>query len=143
MKGDIPGHIIYSDESVVAFLDVSPRAPGHTMVISRHHAATLLELPEREVAPLFLGARKVVGMIKQALKPDGFTMGINQGRVSGQTVEHLHFHIIPRWLHDGGTSIHNVVNNPPAEGLEEIAQKIKEAVLAEAQPPQDPARGLF
>ncbi|MBI2591597.1 MAG: HIT family protein, partial [Candidatus Brennerbacteria bacterium] len=58
------------------------------------------------------------------LKPDGFTIGINHGEASGQAVDHLHIHIIPRWKNDGGGSIHGVVNNPPKESLEEIKKKI-------------------
>ncbi|MBI3335207.1 MAG: HIT family protein [Candidatus Portnoybacteria bacterium] len=126
-SGNIPSQEIYEDKHAFAFLDINPRAPGHTMVIPKAHAATMLELPEKEMGPFFGAVKKVTGMIQKALKPDGFTMGINHGSVSGQTVEHLHFHIIPRWFSDGGGSIHSVVNNPPKEGLEEIAKRIKNA----------------
>lgn len=137
---EIPAHVVYTDENIVAFLDSSPRAPGHTMVISRHHAATLFELPDREVASLFVGAKKVAGIIKEVLKPDGFTMGINHGAVSGQTVQHLHFHILPRWHNDGGKAIHSVIDNPPTESLDQIALKIKGYI---PPPHQDPEQNLF
>ncbi len=124
-KGNIPAQKVYEDKAVFAILDISPRSPGHTMVIPKAHADTILELPDKDIAPFFKAIKKVTGMIQKALKPDGFTMGINHGSVSGQTVEHLHFHIIPRWFTDKGKSIHSVVNNPSRETLEKIANKIK------------------
>lgn len=124
-RGKIPSQKIYEDKSAFAFLDINPRAPGHTMVIPKVHAETILDLPDKEIRPFFKAVKKVSAMIQKALKPDGFTMGINHGSVSGQTVEHLHFHIIPRWFSDGGSSIHSVVDNPPKEGLEKIAKRIR------------------
>lgn len=125
-SGQIQSHSIYEDDHAFAFLDISPRAQGHTMVISKYHAPTLLELPDTEIAPLFIAVKKVAGMLQKTLEPDGFTMGINHGSVSGQTVDHLHFHIIPRWHNDGGKSLHSVVNSPVQEDLGKLAQKIKD-----------------
>lgn len=125
-KGNIPAQTVYEDKTSFAILDISPRSPGHTMVIPKTHAKTLLELPDKDIAPFFKAVKKVTGLIQKALKPDGFTMGINHGSVSGQTVEHLHFHIIPRWFSDKGKSIHSVVNNPPKEHLETIAKRIRD-----------------
>lgn len=124
-SGAVPAHIIFQDEQTLAFLDINPRSLGHTMVISRFHSATLLDLPDEHVAPLFLSVKKVTSLLAKAFHPDGFTMGINHGSVSGQTVEHLHFHIIPRWHNDKGSSLHSVVNNPSPKKLEEVAQAIK------------------
>ena len=124
-QGQIPSQKIYEDSHTFAFLDVNPRSPGHTIVISKYHAPTILELPDKNIAPLFLAIKKVTAMIQKALKPDGFTMGINHGSVSGQTVDHLHFHIIPRWYADKGKSLHSVVDNPPKESLERIAKRIR------------------
>jgi len=122
--GKIPSQKIYEDEHTFAFLDINPRATGHTMVISKFHAPTILELPNSEIAPLFSAVKKVTAMLEKTLAPDGFTMGINHGSVSGQTVDHLHFHIIPRWHTDKGQSLHSVVDNPPKESVEKIAKRI-------------------
>lgn len=124
-KKEIPAEIIYEDGHALAFLDIDPRAPGHTMIVSRHHGATILDLPESEIGPVFSAVKKVVDLLKNQLGPDGFTIGINQGLVSGQTVEHLHIHILPRFLGDKGGSIHTTVNNPPKEPLKEIAAKLR------------------
>ena len=116
----IPAEIIYEDDSTVAILDIHPRSPGHTMILPKAHAENILDLPEDKINGAFQAVKKVTELLRQALKPDGFTIGINHGKVSGQTVEHLHIHVLPRWHNDGGGSIHNVVDNPPKESLEEI-----------------------
>ena len=121
---EIPAQMIYEDGHTLAFLDVNPRAPGHTMVIPRHHAPTLVELPDEEVGPLFLAVKTVASMLMEKMKPDGVTIGMNQGRASGQEVDHLHVHLIPRSHGDGGGPIQSVVHNPPTESLEEIKKKI-------------------
>ena len=118
-------HRVYEDDHTVAFLDVNPRAPGHIMIVPKFHTPTLLELPGEEVSPFFAAVKNVLGAVQRALDPDGFTLGINHGSVSGQTVDHLHFHIIPRYDGDGGGSVHDVVNNPPKDSLENIAEKIR------------------
>lgn len=121
---EVAAEIIYEDDDAVAILDAQPRAPGHTMVLPKVHAETILDLPEEKVGGVFRVVRRVTSLIKKSLMPDGFTIGINHGKASGQTIEHLHIHIIPRWLNDGGDSIHDVVNNSPKESLEEIKNKI-------------------
>lgn len=120
----IPAHILYEDEHVVAFLDAMPRVIGHTLVIPKLHAPNILELPDEEVGPLFVAVKHMAGMLKKSLQPDGITIGINQGRASGQEVDHLHVHLMPRWHGDGGTAIQSIVHNPPKESTDEVARKI-------------------
>jgi histidine triad (HIT) family protein len=118
--------IIYENDHAVAFLDISPSAPGHTMVIPKYHAPTVIALPDDEVAPLFLAVKKTAELLMEALHPDGITIGINQGRASGQEVDHLHVHLMPRWHGDGGGAIQSLVHNAPRESVDEIAKKILE-----------------
>ena len=108
----------------MAILDINPRSPGHTMVLSKFHSETILDLPEKEIEPLFSAVKKVTELIRKNLKPEGFTIGINHGKISGQVVDHLHIHIIPRFKNDGGSSVHSVVNNPPTKSLSEIKSEI-------------------
>ena len=124
VAGKIPAQKIYEDGHTLAFLDIRPRSPGHTMVIPREHAPTLVALPEAEVGPLFAAVRQVADMLMKKLRPDGITIGVNQGRASGQEVDHLHVHLIPRWHGDKGEPIQSVVNNLPKEPVEEIRKKI-------------------
>ena len=120
----LPSLVIYEDEKTFGFLDIMPRAGGHTLVVPKYHVATLAELPESEVPHLFLAVRKVAIVLKKALKADGLTIGINQGRISGQVVDHLHVHIMPRFMKDGGDSIQSVVNKPPEMSLQSLQKKI-------------------
>ena len=121
----IHSHAIYEDANVFAFLDIHPLAPGHTVVIPKTHSETILDFPESGMEPFLKGVKTVTLLLKKALKPDGFTMGINHGKAAGQSVDHLHFHIIPRWNNDKGGSLHSVVKNPPKESLDAIAEKIR------------------
>ena len=124
VKKEIPAEIVYEDEGVVAILDIHPCAPGHTVVIPRRHAETILSLADDELGPVMRGVKNVTVKLLASLKADGFTVGVNHGRVAGQVVEHLHIHVIPRWAGDGGGSIHSVVRNAPRESLEQIKKRI-------------------
>ena len=121
----LPAKIIYEDDHALAFLDVMPRAEGHTVVIPKLHVANILELPDDEMTPLFMAVKHVDGMLVKSLQPDGVTIGINQGRASGQEVDHLHVHLIPRWHNDGGHAIQSVVHSAPKESLDVVVAKIK------------------
>ena len=121
---EIPAQVIYEDDHTLAFLDIMPRTKGHTIVIPKHHAPNILELPDAEVTPLFAAVKKVAEMLSRKLAADGITIGINQGRASGQEVDHLHVHLMPRWHGDGGSAVQSVVNHKPKETLEEMRKKI-------------------
>jgi histidine triad (HIT) family protein len=124
---EIPAEIIYEDDAAVGFLDIQPIAPGHTLIIPKHHTATLRDLPEDLIGPVFEAVRRASQMLVQSLEPNGLSYGINEGAVTGQTIEHLHIHIAPRFENDGGKSFHSIVQNPPAETLKSIADKIRRA----------------
>lgn len=121
---NIPAYIVTEDEHALAFLDVHPRAAGHAVVISRHHAPTLIEMPDDELGYLFRMTKSVSSRILQILAPAGLTIGINHGAVSGQTIPHLHVHIIPRYTDDGGGSVHSVVPDPAPIDLDAVAKKL-------------------
>ncbi len=121
---EIPSANIYEDNDAIAILDVNPRSVGHAMVLPKIHVETILELPDNEIGKIFNSVKKVTELLKKTLIPDGFTIGINHGRMAGQVIEHLHIHVIPRYKQDGGGSIHSVVNNPPKESIENIKNKI-------------------
>ena len=116
--------IIHETDAVVAFLDILPRAPGHTVMVPKAHVGSILELDDAAIQALFTAVRDVERKLVERLDVPSFTVGINQGSASGQIVEHLHVHIIPRFPGDGGGSIRSVINNPPHESLEDIYTKI-------------------
>lgn len=124
-KKEIAAEVVFENDVALAFLDILPKAPGHTMVIPKHHAQNISELPDELVGPFFQTIKTVVAHIDRALSPDGFTLGINHGKASGQEVQHLHIHIIPRWHGDGGGPIQRVVENQPKEDIKAIAERIR------------------
>ncbi len=126
---EIKSEIIYEDNDVLGILDVHPIALGHSMVIPKIHAETILDLPDEKFEAVFKAVKKITALLQKSLAPNGFTIGINHGKVSGQAIDHLHIHIIPRWENDGGGSLHSVVHNPPSESIEQIAEKIKKQTI--------------
>lgn len=123
----VPTHVVYQTEHALAFLDIHPHAPGHTVIIPRAHRERMVDLSPDELAGLFAGAQAATGMLGKALGTQAFTIGINQGADAGNAIEHLHVHVMPRFRGDGGGSLHTVVNNPPKETLETIVERIKAA----------------
>jgi len=125
VRKEIPAEVLWEDERTLAFLDVHPCAPGHAMVVPKDHVNSVLELDDAHLGPVFHTVKRVTRMLKGALAPDGFTIGINHGRAAGQAIDHLHIHIIPRWANDRGGSVHSVVKNPPTEDLHTLAERVR------------------
>lgn len=126
-QGQRPAHTIFEGEGAIAFLDIFPCTPGHTLVIPRQHHATLSEMPAEEVGKLFQAAAMVAGKVQAAMGAAGFNMGINNGKAAGQEVFHAHIHIIPRYQGDGGGSMKSVARMGGKEDLEQLATKIRHA----------------
>lgn len=98
LRGEMPSARVFEDSHVYAFMDVFPQARGHTLVIPKHSTArNLLEEEPEVLAPLILGVQRVTRAVRAALKPDGIVVTQFNGSTAGQTIYHLHFHIIPRW----------------------------------------------
>ena len=98
LRGEMSAAKVFEDAHVYAFMDVFPQARGHTLVIPKHSTARnfLDEAPE-VIGPLLLGVQRVARAVRAALKPDGIVVTQFNGTAAGQTVFHLHVHIIPRW----------------------------------------------
>ncbi|WP_397423280.1 HIT family protein [Phenylobacterium sp.] len=98
LRGEMPAVKVYEDEHVLAFMDVFPQAKGHTLVIPKQSTArNFLEEAPDVIGPLMLGVQRVARAVRAALNPDGLVITQFNGAPAGQTVFHLHFHIIPRW----------------------------------------------
>lgn len=95
--GEIPSFKVYEDDLVLAYLDINPFTKGHTLVIPKAHSANLLETDEATLAAVIARVKKVAAHLKAALPCDGFNILQNNGEAAGQTVMHLHFHIVPRY----------------------------------------------
>ena len=98
LRGEIPAARVFEDDQVFAFMDIFPQSRGHTLVISKiSKARNLLEVEPEALTSLMLGVQRVARAVRAALKPDGFIISQFNGAAAGQTVFHLHVHIIPRW----------------------------------------------
>jgi histidine triad (HIT) family protein len=113
VAGDIPSRTVYEDDDVLAFLDVNPLAPGHTLVIPKGHYETLADLPEDAARAVFDALYELAPAVEDAVDADAATVGFNNGAASGQEGPHLHGHVIPRFDGDGGSPIHAVAGERP------------------------------
>jgi histidine triad (HIT) family protein len=101
-EGVIPASVVYSDEKVVAFLDIQPVNPGHVLVIPKAHAKELSELDSEVAGQMFKAAMVVAeGLRKSGVKCEGVTMFLADGEAAFQEVFHVHLHVIPRFRGDG------------------------------------------
>lgn len=122
-KGDIPSQTVYENEYVKAFLDLSQAGKGHTLVVPKIHADTLLDLDDKNYLEVMKAVKLVANAIEKAFSPDGLNILNNCKEAAGQTVMHAHVHIIPRYKGDSISM--NFTNNEGKYNLEEIANAIK------------------
>ena len=96
LRGEIPCHKIYEDEDTLAFLDIMPRSEGHALVITKEKARDLFDISPQALAKLMAVVQKVAPKIKDAMGAEGVLIQQFNGAAAGQTVFHLHVHIVPR-----------------------------------------------
>ena len=101
VAGQIPVAKIYEDDLVFSFLDIGPISDGHTLVIPKEHCEKLHTCPPELLAQVALRIGKIAGAVIKAMNVDGYNVLCNNGKVAGQHIDHLHFHIIPRKAGDG------------------------------------------
>jgi histidine triad (HIT) family protein len=101
VKGEIPCHRVFENERVLAFLDVNPLSEGHTLVIPKRQTERLEDLPPEDAAEIARHLGPIATRVCAATGAEGYNVLQNNGRVSGQEVPHVHFHIIPRSAGDG------------------------------------------
>lgn len=97
LRGEMPSHRVYEDDAVVAFMDVMPQGPGHTLVVPKASSRNLLDADPTTLGPLFAIVQKVARAVKKSFGADGVTVMQFNEPASGQTVYHLHVHVIPRF----------------------------------------------
>jgi histidine triad (HIT) family protein len=97
LRGEIPSHRVYEDDAVVAFMDVMPQGPGHTLVVPKAPSRNLLDADPATLGSLLPVVRKIALAVKKAFGADGVTILQFNEPASGQTVYHLHVHVIPRF----------------------------------------------
>lgn len=97
IAGQAPAIKIFEDDVAVAFMDIFPQSPGHCLVVPKEPARNLLDLSEDMAAKAIQRVQKLARAVEAALQPDGIVVTQFNGAPAGQTVFHIHFHIIPRW----------------------------------------------
>ncbi|MBI2459617.1 MAG: HIT family protein [Parcubacteria group bacterium] len=101
IAGQIPSYKVYEDESTLAFLDINPVNPGHTLVVPKKHFTNIEEADEPTVCQIIKIVKKIGLSFKKNLATPGYNLAVNNDPAAGQIVPHLHFHVMPRLLNDG------------------------------------------
>ncbi|OJU54642.1 MAG: HIT family protein [Brevundimonas sp. 67-6] len=128
LRGDMPSVKVWEDDDVLAFMDVFPQSEGHVLVVSKTSTArNILEIEPETLAKLTAAVQRTARAVEKALKPEGLSLMQFNGDAGGQTVFHLHFHIVPRWA-DRPMKGHGYAPMADAEQLKALAQKIAAAL---------------
>ncbi|EIM39902.1 MULTISPECIES: HIT family protein [Acinetobacter] len=125
LRGELPAIKVYEDDQVLAFMDIMPQADGHTLVIPKSPAVTLLDLDPEVAAYTIQIVQKVAKAIEKGLGVEGIVLMQLSGTAAGQTVPHVHFHLVPTSLHNLGK--HALVMGDQ-EKIKALAEKIKAAL---------------
>lgn len=121
--GQIPTNSIYEDDDFKVVMDLSPASKGHCIILPKTHAKNLLELPDEYCQKILLVAKKCCKVLKEVLHCDGINVLQNNGKVAGQTIFHLHIHLIPRYE---GDNVHiKWVEHKEESNFEELAAEIR------------------
>lgn len=125
LRGELPAIKVYEDDQVLAFMDIMPQADGHTLVIPKSPALTLLDLDPDVAAYTIKVVQKIAQAIEKALDAQGIVLMQLSGASAGQTVPHVHFHLIPTSVHELGR---HAAQMGDQDKIKAFAEKIKSAL---------------
>jgi len=126
VRGEAPAFKVYEDAHTIAFMDIMPQAEGHTLVIPKEHAESIFDLSPEGAASLIKATQKVAAAVKEVTKAPGLMLAQLNGSAAGQSVLHIHFHIIPR---SGGIDLRlHAREKADFEKLKALASKIAAAI---------------
>ncbi|AXQ22715.1 HIT family protein [Acinetobacter wuhouensis] len=125
LRGELPAIKVYEDDQVLAFMDIMPQADGHTLVIPKTPAVTLLDLDPEAVAYTIKIVQKIAQAIETGLGVTGIVLMQLSGTSAGQTVPHVHFHLIPSSVHELGK---HAIQMGDQDKIKAFAEKIKAAL---------------
>lgn len=123
IRREVPAHIVYEDDDTIAFLDVKPNVPGHTLVVPKKWAENIFDVDEENLTKVMRTVRKIAPAVRDAVGAHGVHINSNHGKAAGQIVFHLHIHIIPR--HDRSEFSFWPKQEYKASEFETIAEKIR------------------
>ena len=125
LRGELPAIKVYEDDQVLAFMDIMPQADGHTLVIPKSPAVTLLDLDPEAAAYTIKIVQKVAKAIEKGLDAKGIVLMQLSGTAAGQTVPHVHFHLIPSSVHELGK---HALTMGDQDKIKALAEKIRAAL---------------
>jgi diadenosine tetraphosphate (Ap4A) HIT family hydrolase len=131
LDGQIPASIVYRDDQVMAFLDIHPSNPGHTLVIPVRHAARLADLLPDDGGHLFrVGQRVAAALYDSGVPCEGVNFYLADGAAANQEVDHIHLHVVPRYAGDKGFLRRGRMEETlPREELDQVADSIRALLL--------------
>ncbi len=125
VRKEIPSeNFVYENDKIMAFLDIAPSSPGHTLVVPKAHYVDLLDTPDDVLAEIITKAKKIAPAVMKGAGAQGFNTIFNTKPAAGQVVFHTHLHIIPRFTNDG------LKHWPKIEMSAEEMKKIKEKIVS-------------
>jgi histidine triad (HIT) family protein len=128
IRREIPAEIVYEDADTLAFLDIHPNNPGHTLVIPKKSVRNLFEMDEETLTAVMKTVRKVEIAVRESMHADGVNIAMNNDSAAGQVIFHAHIHVIPRFENDGFQHF-PTKEYAPGE-LETTAEKIRTQLLS-------------
>ncbi len=129
IRREIPADIVYEDADTLAFLDVQPNNPGHTLVVPKKPFRNIFDIDDETLTAVWRTTRKVAKAVKEAVGAEGMNINTNNEAVAGQLVFHYHVHIIPRFKNDGIRLWSGKKLYPTAAAATAVAEKIRQAIL--------------
>lgn len=127
LRGDLPCVKVAEDDATCAIMDLMPQADGHVLVIPKEPAAEIFELSSEAAVACIRMTQRIAIAVREAVQPDGMFIGQFNGRAAGQTVPHVHFHVIPRW--EGVALRLHAREVADAATLEGFARRIRERLV--------------
>lgn len=124
VRGEIPALKVFENDTVIAFLDIQPINPGHTLVVPKEHHENVLSTPDDVLSEIMLCTKRIARAAMDAVDASAFNIGVNTGAEAGQVVMHTHVHIMPRFAGDG--LVHWGKRDISNEEMEKIAGSIRE-----------------
>lgn len=126
ISGDIPSTKIFEDDNTLAFLDIKPVNPGHTLVVPKNHSTNIFDIPEKDYLAVMRTVRTITPAIRTGVGAEGVNITSSNEKAAGQEVFHLHVHIIPRFEKD--MLKHWPHGEYQGEEAEKVSEKIKKSL---------------
>lgn len=126
IRKEIPATVVHENHRVIVFMDIKPVNPGHLLVVPKAHFEDYASTSEEALREMAVAAKRMGKAVMEALGAPGFNIAVNNGRVAGQLVGHVHVHVIPRFEGDGHEQWHGA---PYKDGeMQEVANQLKLAI---------------